>query len=329
MAHEIGAATRWHNPASLADSVPLARQCAAMDLNELAVFARVVQAGSFTAAAKALRMPKSTVSRRVSELEARLRTRLLQRTTRRLGLTDAGRTYFEYCARIVAEVEEAERAVTSLQEHPVGLLRVTAPLSFAFLGTFVAEFLGRYPQADVELVCTDRVVNLVEERFDLAVRAGPMKDSSLIARHLGAFRRLLVASPAWVKQHGKPRRLEDLATADWLLFGTGGQRSLRVRLAKGKDEAELTVRPRFLANEVEQLREAALAGAGVTLLPTFECAEGLAEQALVELLPGWSTEETPINAVYPSTRHLSPKVKLFVDHLQARLAATSWVRRAR
>jgi DNA-binding transcriptional LysR family regulator len=269
------------------------------------------------------------VSRRVAELEARLRTRLLQRTTRRLGLTDAGRTCFEYCARIVAEVEEAERAVTLLQEHPVGLLRVTAPLSFAFLGTFVAEFIGRYPQADVELVCTDRVVNLVEERFDVAVRAGPMKDSSLIARHLGTFRRTLVASPGWVRRHGKPRRVEDLATADWLLFGSGGQRTVRVRLAKGKDEAELSVRPRLLANEVEQLREAALAGAGVTLLPTFECVGDLETKRLVDLLPGWSTEETPINAVYPSTRHLSPKVKLFVDHLQARLAATSWARRSR
>ncbi len=299
-----------------------------MDLNELAVFARVVQAGSFTGAAKALGMPKSTVSRRVSELEARLKTRLLQRTTRRLGLTDAGRTYFEYCARIVAEVEEADRAVSSLQERPVGTLRVTAPLGFAFLGPMVAGFLERYPEVGVELICTDRVVNLVEERFDVAVRAGAMKDSSLIARHLGTFSRPLVASAGWVKRHGKPKRLEALREHAWLLFGAGA-RPVTVQLERGRERAELSVRPRLLTNDVDQLRSAALAGVGVALLPDFDCARDVQEGKLVRLLPEWSTEQTPINAVYPSTRHLSPKVKLFVDHLQAELAKTPWARRRR
>src|SRR5688500_18733529 len=131
-----------------------------MDLNEIVVFARVVQAGSFTAAARALRMPKSTVSRKVSELEERLKARLLQRTTRKLSLTDAGRTYFDYCARIVAEVEEAERAVGSLQETPRGLLRVTAPVNMAFLGPIVGEFMKRYPEVRMELFCTGRAVDL-------------------------------------------------------------------------------------------------------------------------------------------------------------------------
>src|SRR5258705_355181 len=150
-----------------------------MDLNEMVVFARVVQAGSFTAAAAELRMPKSTVSRKVSELEERLKSRLLQRTTRKLSLTDVGRTYYDYCARIVGEVEDAERAVSSLQETPRGLLRVTAPVNVAFLGPIVSDFLKRYPEVRLELFCTGRAVDLVEERFDLGIRAGTLVDSTL------------------------------------------------------------------------------------------------------------------------------------------------------
>src|SRR5262245_39642856 len=134
-----------------------------MDLNDMLVFARVVQAGSFTAAATALGMPKSTVSRRVSELEERLDARLLQRTTRKLSLTDAGRTYYEYCARIVGEVEDAERAVNRLQEAPRGLLRVTAGINSAYLGPIVGDFLKRYPEVRLDLFCTGRIVDLIEE----------------------------------------------------------------------------------------------------------------------------------------------------------------------
>src|SRR5262245_29015025 len=141
-----------------------------MDLSEMLVFARVVRAGSFTAAARELGMPKSTVSRKVSELEERLRSRLLQRTTRKLSLTDVGRTYYEYCARIAAEVEDAERAVSSLQEAPRGLLRVTAGINSAYLGPIVGDFLRRYPEVRLELYCTGRAVDLVEERFDVGIR---------------------------------------------------------------------------------------------------------------------------------------------------------------
>src|SRR5882724_3956978 len=141
-----------------------------MDLNEMLVFARVVQTGSFTAAAAMLGMPKSTVSRKVSDLEERLDARLLQRTTRKLSLTDAGRTYYDYCLRIAGEVEDAERAVSSLQETPRGLLRVTAPVNMRFLGPIISEYLKKNPDVRLELVCTARTVDLVEERFDLAIR---------------------------------------------------------------------------------------------------------------------------------------------------------------
>ena len=160
-----------------------------MDLNEIAVFAQVVQAGSFTAAARALRMPKSTVSRKVLELEQRLGARLLQRTTRKLSLTDVGRTYFGYAARAVAELEEAERAVRDLESAPRGLLRVTAPVNFGFLGPLVAASLLRHPDVQIELMCTDRVVDMVEERVDVGIRVGPLADSSLVTRSLGSARR--------------------------------------------------------------------------------------------------------------------------------------------
>src|SRR5262245_12668013 len=181
-----------------------------MDLNELVVFARVVQTGSFTAAAAALGMPKSTVSRKVSELEERLGSRLLQRTTRKLSLTDVGRTYFEYCARIVGEVEDAERAVSSLQETPRGLLRVTTGINVTFLGPILSDFLKRYPEVRLEVLATGRVVDLVEERFDVGIRAGPLAESTLIARSLGNATWFHVASPEYLEKRGRPRAPADL-----------------------------------------------------------------------------------------------------------------------
>src|SRR5713101_7275743 len=191
-----------------------------MDLNEILVFARVVQAGSFTAAAAALGMPKSSVSRKVSDLEERLKSRLLQRTTRKLSLTDVGRTYYDYCARIVGEIEDGERAVSRLQEAPRGLLRVTAPINVAFLGPIVSDYLKRYPEVRLDLFCTGRTVDLVEERFDVAIRAGTLADSTLIARSLGSAGWLLVATPAYLKKHGRPRTPEDLKKHDCMFFGS-------------------------------------------------------------------------------------------------------------
>jgi DNA-binding transcriptional LysR family regulator len=294
-----------------------------MDLNEIVVFARVVQTGSFTAAAAALGMPKSSVSRKVSELEERLKSRLLQRTTRTLGLTDVGRTYYEYCLRIVAEIEEAERAVSQLQDTPRGPLRVTAPLNFAFLGPIVADFLKRYPEVQLDLVCTDRLVDLVEERFDLGIRAGALADSTLIARNLGHAPRLLVASPAYLKKHGRPKAPEDLARHQCLLFGAGRERAL-MRLEAAGRALELKVPVKFVVNDTDMLHASAMAGLGIALVPIFRCSGDLKQKRLERVLPAWKAPVTPIHAVYPSTRHLSPKVKTFVDHVQAAMTPPIW-----
>src|SRR5262245_4825160 len=196
------------------------------------VFARVVQAGSFTAAARELSMPKSTVSRKVSELEERLQSRLLQRTTRKLSLTDVGRTYYEYCARIAGEAEDAERAVGNLQKTPRGLLRVTAGINSTYLGPIISDFLTRYPEVQLELFCTGRAVDLVEERFDVGIRAGTLLDSTLIAKSLGRVSWFFVAHPGYLKKRGRPKSPDDLKAHDCLFFGSGPT-TVSLRLERG------------------------------------------------------------------------------------------------
>lgn len=294
-----------------------------MDLNEILVFTKVVEAGSFVGASRALDMPKSTVSRKVSDLEARLGARLLQRTTRKLSLTDVGQTYFQHAARVVADLEEADRVVARLQEAPRGLLRVTTPLNFGHLGPIVAAFLKRYAEVKVEIVCADRVVDLVQEGFDVAVRAGPLADSSLIARPLGTLKSFVVASPSFVRRHGAPKTPEELAELDCVVFGAGAERS-SWRLERQGKTRTVDVKPRLIVNDFDLLSEAARAGLGVAKLPLFRCADDLRAKALRRVLPEWLCPEIPLHAVYPSTRHLSPKVKAFIDHLRSAMTPPPW-----
>jgi DNA-binding transcriptional LysR family regulator len=287
------------------------------------IFTRVVQAGSFTAAANALGMPKSTVSRKVSDLEERLNARLLQRTTRKLSLTDAGRTYFDHCARIVAGIEDAERAVGDLQATPRGPLRVTAGINNSYLGEIVSDFLKRYPEVRLELFCTGRVVDLVEERFDVGIRAGALADSTLIARSLGNVSWFLVATAAYLKKRGRPRSPDDLRAHECLLFGTG-HAAANLRLESAEGVAELSVPTRLVVTDMDILQSAALAGIGIALLPAFFCVEELRGHRLERVLPRWSAASTPVHVVYPSSRHLSPNVKTFVEHLQKRMTPPPW-----
>jgi len=285
------------------------------------VFARVVQAGSFTTAAAALGMPKSTVSRRVTELEARLNARLLNRTTRKLSLTDVGRTYFDYCVRIAGEIEDAERAVSSLQATPRGLLRVTAPVNFAFLATIVSDYLARYPEVRLDLFCTTRRVDLIEERFDLGIRAGTLADSTLIARSLGNAGWFLVATPGYLKKRGRPKSPDDLKRHDCLLFGAGAS---TLRLENGDQSAQLTLDTRLLVSDQDILHAATMAGLGIALLPAYQCVEDLRARRLERVLRDWNAPPTPVHVVYPSTRHISPKVKSFVDYVQERMTPPPW-----
>jgi DNA-binding transcriptional LysR family regulator len=294
-----------------------------MDLNELAVFARVVQAGSFRAAAAALGMPKSTVSRKVADLEERLGTRLLTRTTRTLSLTEAGRLLHDHAVRIVTEAENAERAVASLTETPRGVLRVTTGVNAGFLGPIVRDYLERYPEVRLELYCTGRTVDLVEERFDLGVRFSRLHDSTLIARSLGRIRWLLVATPGYLKKRGRPRAPGDLQRHAFLGFGVGIDR-VTLRLEQDGERVELALSPRLVVSDGEILREAALGGLGVALVAAHECVDDLRARRLEQVLRDWEAPSTPVHVVYPSTRLLTPTVKTFIDHLQARMTPPPW-----
>ncbi len=287
-----------------------------MDLNELVVFVRVVQAGSIRGAAELIGMPKSTVSRKLIELEERLDSRLLQRTTRKLGLTDVGRMFYEHGVRIVSEVENAEHAVRSQHEAPRGLLRVTTPLNLAVLGPIISDYLRRYPEVRLELSANARVVDLIEERFDVGIRIGRLEDSSLIAKPVATVEWILAAAPAYLKRRGRVRSPADLNKHDCLLFGS----SAKLMLTRDGTVQSISITPKLLVTDMDVLQTALNAGLGIAVIPAFLCEKAIRARRLERVLPKWSPPSTPIQIVYPSTRHLSPTVRSFIDHVQARLA---------
>ena len=294
-------------------------------LADMAVFARVVEQETFSAAAADLGLSKSAVSKRVSRLEDRLGVRLLNRTTRRLSLTEAGTAFYQGCRQVVADAELAVQAVSRLAAAPRGTLRVNAPVSFGVLHLMPAlpDLLARYPELRIDVTLNDRVVDLVEEGFDVGIRIAVLEDSSLVARRLAANRRIVAASPAYVAASAMPEAPEDLAAHDcliyayqaggpvWQLQGPGGRRSVRV---KGKLEA----------NNGDALLAAAVGGLGIVFLPSFICGDALRAGRLVRLLPDWADEDSAVHAVYPAARNLSPKVRVFVDFLAERCAATPY-----
>jgi DNA-binding transcriptional LysR family regulator len=289
------------------------------DLSEIGVFVKVVQTGSFSQAARDLGLPKSTVSRKVSQLEERLGARLLQRTTRKVALTEVGAMYHERCARILPELEEAERAVTELQDVPRGLLRVAAPLRFGMLGPVISEFLSLHPEVRVELVCSDRVVDLIDEGFDVAIRAGALSDGSLIARRLmDSIPHFLVASPEYVAKRGAPEEPTELTDHDCLIFSGNRDRSTW-RFRKGARQVDVQVSGRCSINDFDLLRQAAVAGHGIARVPAQVTCADLRAGRLVRVVTEWSTAEVPLSIVYPSTRHMSPKVRAFIDLVRQRL----------
>ncbi len=297
-----------------------------MDLNSMAVFARVVEENGFTQAALRLGMSKSAVSKSVSQLEDRVGARLLQRTTRRISLTDVGAAFYERCARILAEAEEAELAVSRLQTAPRGTLRISAPMSFgrSHLAPAVAEFLCQYSELRIDMQLSDRVVDLVDEGYDLAVRIARLTDSSLIARRLCPAPRVTCAAPSYLARHGTPRHPSELSNHNCLLYSylsTGDTWHFPDR--DGSDIA-VAVTGSFRANNGDVLLEGAIAGVGVASAPAFMAAPALADGRLVEILPDYRDFSAAVHAVYPHNRHLSVKVRAFIDFLADRFASPAW-----
>jgi len=293
-----------------------------LDLNDIVVFARVVEAGSFTAAARLLGMPKTTVSRRVAALELAVGVRLLQRTTRSLGVTDAGRLYYEQGSRALRLIEDAHQRLAETRSEPSGTIRISAPVGFGsgFLTATVFDFLAAYPKAKVELRLTDDKLNLVEHGIDLAFRTGILPDSTLIARKLGPIRRILCASPEYLGRRGVPAVPADLAGHDCVIAGPSAAGASWV-LDGPQGQETVAVSGRFAANEMQAVAGATLAGHGIAQLPDAFARPLVEDGRLRRVLPGHATPAGGLHAVYPSSQHLPPLVRAFIELAAARLAA--------
>ncbi|MBB3590897.1 DNA-binding transcriptional LysR family regulator [Rhizobium sp. BK529] len=291
-----------------------------IDLNDIAIFARVIEAGSFTAAARLMAMPKTTVSRRVAALERELGVRLLQRTTRSLGMTDAGRLYYEEASQALRRIEEANIRLAEARAEPAGTIRISAPVGFVshFLADTIFEFMATYEKSRVELRLTDEKLNLIDNSIDLAFRTGTLEDSTLIARRLGPTYRLLCASPAYLARAGTPATPADLATHQCVIAGPSAAQALWV-LRGEKGEESVTVSGRFAANEMQAVMAAALAGYGIAQLPYGIAFAGIADGRLQRVLENYTTPAGGLHVVYPSSKHLSPLVRAFIALAEQRL----------
>lgn len=288
----------------------------------LRVFSQVVESGSFAGAAARLSLSTSAASRQVADLEAHLQTRLLNRTTRRVSLTESGSALYQRAVQLLADLEEAEREASRSAVAARGTLRLTASVTFGVrhVAPLIAAFLARHPGVAFEVSLSDRVVDLVEEGFDLAVRIGAPGPGSLVARRLGETRLLVCASPQYLAAHGTPRSPDDLARHNCFTYEYASPRGLwRFRDRSGRERA-VRVRGTLHSNNGELHAEAAAHGLGVVFEPDFIVAPYLQTRRLVPLLETFLPPPAPVYAVYPSRRHLSAKVRLFVEFLVERLA---------
>lgn len=283
-------------------------------IDAMQVFVAVADLEGFAPAARKLKLSPSAVTRLIAALEERLGARLLQRTTRSVTLTDAGSRYLERARRILADVEEAERAAEGERTRPSGRLVVSAPLGFGRLhvSPVMSVYLKRYPEVSGELRLEDRMINLVEDGIDLAVRIGHLADSTLVARHVGEMRRVVVASPTYLKTRGEPNTPEAIASHDTIQFGTAvGVAGWRF-LEAGK-EIRITYAPRFSSNSSDAAIQYAAEGGGLTRVMAYQAAEALKAGKLRIVLEKFELPALPIHIVYPTSRLLSAKVRTFID----------------
>jgi len=283
---------------------------------------KVVGEGSFSAAARSLGFTPSSVSRQISQLEDELGTRLFHRTTRKQSLTEAGEIYFQHARRIVADIEEARLAVSRLTDSPSGSLHVTVETDFAvaYIAPILPDFLDQYPEVRVRLSMSTGKLDVVDGAIDLAIRIGHLVDSSLIARKIATSRSLICASPTYLEKHGMPTHPDQLAEHSCLSFRTrAGKNHWSFNCAEGSLEVPIT--GRFNANSLTFLRESALAGQGIIMIPVWMVRDALQQNRLISLLEDFPLvpSSTPINAVFTHNRHLAPKVRAFVDFLAERL----------
>ena len=290
-----------------------------LDLADLRAFARIAELGSLSAAARALRMPKSSASRSLARLEAAAGSALIERSTRHLRLTDAGRLLQRHAQRILDDVGEAENALTGLIGVPRGTLRVSVGFTFAvgLLAPMLPGFLARYPEVRVAFSIDNRNVDLLADDFDVAIRIGPLRDSDLIARRLTSIALWTCASPAYLAARGTPATVADLRSHE--LIGRLDRRSTWRFRAPGGVTQDVEVVPGTVIPEPAVLKPVLIGGAGIGRLPAFYAADVVADGTLVRLLPGYEDDSVDVHALYPSHRSLSAKVRVFVDALAEHL----------
>ena len=289
------------------------------DLNDMLYFAEVAERGGFAAAGRALFLPKSRLSRRVAELEARLGVRLLQRTTRKLSLTEVGEIYLRHCSAMRDEALAAAEAVAHMQVEPRGTLRISCPVTLAqsALGYLIPRYMALFPQVKVDMRVTNRVVDLVEEGIDIALRVRPTLDDSgsLVVKQLGATAGHLLASPEQLRRQGTPIRPEDLASLDTVAMSQADGLSAWVLVGPEGEEFVFQHQPRYVADDLQTLKLAVLAGTGISFLPESLSMAELQAQLLVPVLPGWAPKPGMAHAVFPSRRGQVPAVRSFLDFL--------------
>jgi DNA-binding transcriptional LysR family regulator len=294
-------------------------------LEAMSILIAVVDAGSLSAAARKLDMPLATVSRKVADLESHLKTRLLHRTTRQLSLTETGSSYVAACRRILDEIGEVERAAMGEYASPKGELVVTAPIVFGRLHVVpvIAEFLAHYPEIGINLILTDRVVHLMEEHADVAIRIGELPDSSLKATNVGSVRRVVCASPAYLAAHGVPEQPGDLSGHECISFEVLA--SLRAWVfGTGKSEQSVQLRSRLAVNTAEAAIAAAILGVGLTRVLSYQVADALRDNVLRIVLESFESAPLPISLVHKGQAPLPLKLRAFLDFVTPRLRARTW-----
>lgn len=290
-------------------------------LSGLMTFVRTAELGSFAAAGRTLGLSASAVGKGVARLEAQLGVRLFQRSTRSIRLTDEGRLFQERCRRILDDLDDAQATLVRSTECPRGRLRVTTPMvMYHELLPFVAAFIERYPQIELDVDFNDRMVDLIEEGIDVAIRGGDLPDSRLMSRPLPSVRVLLCASPAYLHKHGTPgciRDLDDHLAIRFRFSGTGKMRDWH--MVQQQEHPELRIKSLFTCNSMDAVKAMTLQGLGIGGIPDFLACDALAEGRLVQVLPDYVDPPNRLSLVWPSSRHLSPKVRVFVDFMSERL----------
>lgn len=282
----------------------------------MVIFFHVVETHSFTGAARQLGIARSAISRHISLLEKSIGVRLLNRTTRKLSLTEAGERYYQSCARIVAEVESATRHINQLQDEPQGTLKVAAPISLGskFVTPLVREFMQCHSALNVELLLDDEVIDMVGEGIDVSIRVGWLEDSKLIARKLGDWPRFLCASPAYIEKHGRPETPAQLSSHEWILFSLLPA-PYHWTFTKNKHQEHIQVKGRLKTNNADAIRSSLLAGTGIAAQTSFMVSEDIKAGRLEHLLPDYDCGSVGMYAVYQDRHYQQAKVRLFIDFI--------------